>query len=329
LTLKQILTDFGRTAHLVSSSRLYSRAADSATEATREEILLDLDVAFFTALKDEAVLAVARQTVASRKLVLDQVAELATNKLKSELDLDFARVAYEEGLLLLAKAQKDREEAFVMLSTLLADREQRNYQLIEVPQPAITPVDPASLVETALSNRPDLAKLRLESQGAAQYTKAQRALMYPTISAFGSGGVIPIRDTAHFEDRYAAAGVDFSLPLFDGGLDLAKHSEAKLRYQASEEKLRDAENNAIHDVRTAGLNLNYALEQLDLTAKYYENASHALELADARYKLGSSSIVELSQAQLNATQAEIAHTSAKYDCAIQQAILNFQIGAER
>ena len=90
-----------------------------------------------------------------------------------------------------------------------------------------------------------------------------------------------------------------------------------------------AENNAIHDVRTAGLNLNYALEQLDLTAKYYENASHALELVDARYKLGSSSIVELSQAQLNATQADIAHTSAKYDCAIQRAILNFQIGAER
>jgi len=39
-----------------------------------------------------------------------------------------------------------------------------------------------------------------------------------------------------------------------------------------------------------------------------------------------SSIIELSQAQLNETQAEIAEASAKYDYQVQTSVLNFQMG---
>jgi outer membrane protein len=286
-------------------------------------------VAFFTSLKAQSVLAVAQQTVDTRKLLLDQVAELATNKLRSDLDLSFAKVTYEEGNLLVAKAQNDLEEAFAVLSTLLGDREKRTYHLIEESASVMAPVDTTSLVDVALSNRPDLVRLRLEHEGAAQFARAQKGLSYPVISAFGEGGFIPVRDTSHFEDRYAAAGVNLSLPLFDGGLDSAKRSEAELRSQAAAEKLRDAENTAIHDVRVAGLHVNYAWERLDLTRKLFDNASRAYDLAEARYKLGSSSIVELSQAQLSKTEADIAHTSAKYEYDIQHAILEFEIGSTR
>ncbi|MCU1261383.1 MAG: outer rane efflux protein, partial [Bryobacterales bacterium] len=53
------------------------------------------------------------------------------------------------------------------------------------------------------------------------------------------------------------------------------------------------------------------------------------DLAKARYDLGLSSIVELSQAQLNKTSAEIASASAKFDYALQRAVLDFQTGVVR
>ncbi|MGO9610523.1 MAG: TolC family protein [Verrucomicrobiia bacterium] len=322
----QLLTDFGRTAHLLNSSRLSSRAASANTEATRDEIVLQVDVAFFTALKAQSVLDVARQTLETRKVLLDQITALTTNKLRSELDLRFAAVTYEQGQLLVAQAQNDLDQAFNALSTVLGDRNRRVYRLIEESRPAPKTVDPTGLVDTALSQRPDLARLRLERDSASQFARAQKALNYPTIMAFGAGGLIPIRDTAHFEDRYAAAGVNLSLPVFDAGLNAAKASEAELRAQAAAESLRDAENTAIQDVRDAGLNVNYAYERLDLTQKLFENASLAFDLAQARYTMGSSSIVEVSQSQLDMTSAQIANTSAKYDYEIQRAILNFQIG---
>jgi len=329
VTVTQLILDFGRTSNLLRSSKSSSSAGDSNAEATRDRILLQVDVAFFSALKAQSILAVARQTLDTRKVLLEQVDALAHNKLRSDLDLSFATVAYEEAKLLVAKSENDVEAAFTTLSTLLGDREPRAYQLIEEPMPSAESVDPSALIETALSKRPDLAGLRFERDAAMQYAKAQRALNYPVITAFGSGGIIPVRDHDQFESSYAAAGVNLSLPIFDGGLNSAKHSEAELRSRAVEEKLRDAENSVIHDVRTAGLNANYAFERLDLTRKLFDNASHAYELAEMRYRLGSSSIVELSQAQLNKTEADIVHTSAKYEYEIQRAILNYEIGESK
>ena len=58
-----------------------------------------------------------------------------------------------------------------------------------------------------------------------------------------------------------------------------------------------------------------------------DQATQALDLAQSRYDLGLSSIVELSQAQLNKTSAEIASAGAKYDYQFQRAVLDYQIGA--
>jgi outer membrane protein len=58
-------------------------------------------------------------------------------------------------------------------------------------------------------------------------------------------------------------------------------------------------------------------------------AALALNLADGRYKLGLSSIIELTQSQLNLTQAEIENLSAKYDYQSQYAALQYAIGSLR
>ena len=61
-------------------------------------------------------------------------------------------------------------------------------------------------------------------------------------------------------------------------------------------------------------------------AQLVMHADEAFRLEQARYRQGSSSIVELSQAQLNATSAEITLAGARYDALIQRVILDFQIG---
>jgi outer membrane protein len=57
-------------------------------------------------------------------------------------------------------------------------------------------------------------------------------------------------------------------------------------------------------------------------------AREALDLAQERYKLGLSSIVELSQAQLNVTIAEIESANARYEFQLQRAILNYQTASQ-
>ena len=93
-------------------------------------------------------------------------------------------------------------------------------------------------------------------------------------------------------------------------------------------KVKDLENQIARDVRVAYLNAVTARERMDLTSKLLDQARMASELAQSRYELGLGSIVELSQAQLNQTSAEIAGVSARYDYQLQRSILDYQVGSK-
>jgi outer membrane protein len=147
----------------------------------------------------------------------------------------------------------------------------------------------------------------------------------PTISATGEAGLTPAYQVP-LRDRYAAAGINVNIPVFNGFLYSARHQEANLRAQAADQAMRDLADRISRDVRTAWLNAGTAYQRLAVTAQFLKQAALALDLAQGRYKLGLSSIVELSQAQLNLTQAQIADTSAKYDFQIQSAGLAYQVG---
>ena len=329
LMLSQLVTDFGRTSNLTESSRLHARATKENAEAVRDFILVQVNAAYFIALQAQSVVAVAEQTVATRQLIYDQVKVLTENKLKSELDLSFAGVTLEEGKLLLAKARNDLKAASVALSNILGYREQQDFRLVEEPMPGAVPADVSPLVNQAIVTRPELSQLRLERDSAKRFARAERALDYPTIKIGGAAGATPERDNSQLKSQYAAGGLFMSIPLYEGGLYAARQSEAELKARAAEENIRDMEDNIASGVRVAWLNANYASEKVQLTAKLLQHANIAFDLAQARYKVGASSIVELSQAQLNKTSAEIAVAGAKYDYLTQRSFLSYQVGTLR
>ena len=123
LILSQLITDFGRTANLTGSAKLRAQAEANNAQATREQILLAVDGAFYAAQQAQSVTRVAEQTVATRQMFLDQVSALASNKLRSELDVSFAKVNVEDARLLLSKAQNDLQAEFAQLANLMGLRE--------------------------------------------------------------------------------------------------------------------------------------------------------------------------------------------------------------
>jgi len=326
LEVSQLITDFGRTANLAASSKSQAQAESQNANTTREQVLLQVDASYFGALQAQAVLHVAQQTFDTRQLLLDQVTALATNKLRSELDVSFAQVELEQGRLLLQKSQNDAAATMASLSTALGYHEFHQFQLVEPMLPMSSATnDVSGLIQTALVQRPELLSLRDERDAALRYARSQRDARLPTISAIGVAGDSPIHDD-RLPDNYLAGGVQLSLPMFAGGLYTARQHEAELKAQADAELLRTVEDVVIRDVRIAWLNVNNALEQLHTTGQLLQHAAEAYDLADARYQNGISSIVELSQAQLNLTAAQIANTNARYEVLIQQANLDYQTG---
>src|SRR5579862_4770546 len=111
IVLSQLITDSGRTKNLVASSRLQSQASQQTFQATRYDVLLRVNQAYFDALRAQGLVKVAQETVAARQLVVDQVGALAQSKLRSQLDVSFAGVNLSQAKLMLIRAQNDVEQA--------------------------------------------------------------------------------------------------------------------------------------------------------------------------------------------------------------------------
>jgi outer membrane protein TolC len=102
---------------------------------------------------------------------------MATNNLKSGLDVSFSKVSFEESKILLAKANNDLRSALANLSILLGEREERNFRLINEPMVATPVADTALLVEEALRNRPELARLRFETDAADKQGQGRKGVV--------------------------------------------------------------------------------------------------------------------------------------------------------
>ena len=328
LMLSQLLTDFGRTANLTGSARLQAEAAANHAQATREQILLAVDGAFYAALQAQALTRVAVQTVAARQTFLDQVSALASKKLRSDLDVSFARVNVEEARLLLSRASNDLEAAFAQLTTLMGRRDSKRYLLVEEPLPSEVSTNISDFVEQALRTRPDLLALRNQREAAVKFARGEKAMRYPIISAVGSAGVVPVHDP-QLPGNYAAAGVVIPMPLFAGGYYSARQRAAELQAQANEASLRDLENNVIRDVRITWLNAQNAFDRYRITGHLLDNARESYDLAQARYKNQISSIVEFNQAELTLISAQIAYANTQYEYLVQRSALNYQTGSLR
>ena len=332
VTVEQLITDSGRTPNLVASARFQAQAATQNSVATRYTVLLDVNRAYFDVLRAQETVKVARETVSARQTVDTQIGELAKNKLRSDLDVALADVNVSEAKLLLLRAQDSVTGALAELGRSVGSNQPANYQLTGEPLPASPPPTADMLVTQALQNRPELASLRASSAAAYKFYYAERDLKRPTVSALAVAGYTPYIQnptTTPIPPEYEGVGVTASIPIFNGHLFSAREEAAYQHALESDQRLRDEQERISRDVRVAWASANDAYQRIDVTAQFLREATLGLQLAQGRYNLGLSSIVELTQSQLNVTNAEIENLNAKYDYQIQYAALQFTIGLLR
>jgi outer membrane protein len=322
--ISQLITDFGRTTNLVAGARLQATADEQRAQATKQDILLEVSRTFYEALESHAVLRVAEQTVASRQLLSDQVSALTKSKLKSDLDLSFANVNLAQAKLLYLDALNNEKASLASLSAILGYPSLEQFQLVDdTTALKAPPADVDSLVADAFAHRPEILALEFESESAQRVHQANRDQNLPTISAVAAFGDSPVRDD-RVNGPYAAVGVNMQIPIFNGFLFSAKSREADLRAQAVRQRAADLRNNISRDVRTSWLASATAFDRMHVSEQLLAQANQALDLAQTRYKLGLSSIVELSQAQLQQTQAEISNAQAEFDYRLALSVLRYQ-----
>jgi outer membrane protein len=324
--LSQLVTDFGRTSALIGSARATSEAQAAVATLSKAQVRLNVREAFYQVLGAEAVLRAAQAALDNRALISRQLTALAESELRSTLDVNFAKVLESEAELAVVHAESTVAQQRSRLATAMGSQTPVLTPLADVPTTAdALPPSPDSLLAESQTGRADLSAARAQQKAASEFAISEKRLNYPTLNVLATAGQIPYRDhTLH--DDYAAAGFNLNIPVFNGGAYRARQAEAQLEANARSRDVEEVRLEVSEDVRDSWYRADEAYRSLDVTARLVANSKEALRLAQDRYEAGLGSIVELNEAQLNETSAEISAADAKYSYLGRRAELDFAAG---
>ena len=282
-------------AHLEAKRLLLSAVASTyyGVALAREEMhVAEADEAFNERLVTEAK---ARREAGAGSL---------SDALNFEVRMNGARAAriraeqaYAMAMVGLAELLALPESAFPQ-GTELAPLEEETSADLAVP-------DVETLVERALTQRPDL---RLSEHALARndrIARARRGALFPEVSATAAKTAQSVEDSHINEDDFSTVvGLNVSYTLFAGGRNRAQWAEAQAAREEARHNLHQAELTVVADVRGAAERLTSAQKQLVLQRANADLVQRNRDLVEKEYRAGQASLVRLNEAQKDLTTAQ-------------------------
>ncbi|MES1980871.1 MAG: TolC family protein [Pseudomonadota bacterium] len=326
ITVNQMITDFGRTEKRIEAIKANVDAYSALGTDTRQKILFNVTRAYYNTFRAQALEKVADDTLKARSDFLEQVSALRQAGRRSDLDVSIARQDIGNAQLLKLQARNEVDNAAAAFSQALGLKEEQNF-VLSAPE-AIPPPPEAvdKIIARALDLNPLLQSLKARALAARKTADASASAYYPTLSAIGYAGEAPIDPGGLIKPRYAAAGINLSIPIFDGGAIVANSKSTGYLAESAAQDVIDKQNMLSRDIRRAWNNVQVLYSNIDVLKQLLENANNAFELTSTRYELGKSTIVDLARAQLEKTNAEISNTNIVYEYLIQREFLNYAAG---
>lgn len=326
LYLKQTIYDFGRTAGAVAAARGNRTAAAEALAITRQDISFRVRSAYYLLLAAGKQVIAVRETVRLKEEVYRQAQEFFNQGIRPKVDVTRAEANLFAAKTALIRAENNRELARVELANAIGVPSLEERALVE-PSAARTPLPERSLVrEEALAGRAELKRLDALKGGAGATLKTARSGHLPTLSGTASVGYAD-RDFPP-DGNVWAVGLNLTVPLFSGFATVEQEREAVAGLRAVEARQNDQRLQIVRDVESAWLGVKEAVARMASTEKEVAAAGENRALAMGRYQEGVGNIIEVTDAQSLAIDAETAHIQAVYDYHTALARLDRAVGKE-
>ncbi|NML94577.1 TolC family outer membrane protein [Novosphingobium olei] len=274
--------------------------------------------AYMDVIRDQAIVGLNRSNVQVLEVNLK-----ATSDRYEIGDVTRTDVAQSNSRLALARGDLRTAEA-----NLVGSREryvqvvgQAPKDLAPPPPLAGLPDTPEDAVETALANNPDLAAARLDSKAAAYDVKVAGSARLPRISVFTGTSYndylnsVPINDTVpgtvgtHFGS--SQAGVQATIPLFQGGLPAARERQAQASEGATLEREIAIERQVIATVRSAYTSWKASLDIIAMNQTAVDAAALSLEGVRAENTVGNRTILNILDAEQELLRAQVQLVAAR------------------
>jgi len=305
----------GAIRNAVKAAQERVAAGQAELRATESAIFSQVVAAYMDVLRTQALVALSRNQVEFLTVNLQ-----ATSDRFEIGDLTRTDVAQSQSRLALARGDYRNAQA-----NLINARETYIELVGEAPDdlqppPPLPnlPSDVATAVDIALSNNPDLIAAKERADAAGFDSEVAGAGRLPRVSLFAGANYTDYFNTLASgatnvvqEETTANAGVNFSIPIFQGGLPAARQRQAQARETAALEQVIAAERNTIAQVRAAWSSWQASLAVIESSQVAVEAAALSLEGVRAENSIGSRQILDVLNAEQELLSAQAQLVTAR------------------
>jgi outer membrane protein len=316
---RQLVYDFGQTYKRADAADAAEQAQKHSERASLSQIEERVRVSFFEARAANAMLAVARETLASYERHYQRIEAFVQAGTRADIDLAQARTERANARVALINADNAYIAGKARLNNAIGIEGSTDYEVSDESLPPVEGEDGEldGLVRRAMTNRPELAALERMARSQELVRGAERGGHWPSLNVFTEfteAGVQLDDMTWNWN-----AGVSLVWPLFQGGAVSARVDEAGALLVAVRADLEGARQQVRLEVEQARLAVRAAKAVIAAGDEAVASAREQLRLAEGRYQAGVGSGLELSDAQLAVQNASAQRVRAEYNLATARA----------
>lgn len=302
----------GAVRNAIKGAKVRVEAGRANLRGTEATVFANVVAAYMDVIRDSAIVSLNMANVNVLEVNLQ-----ATNDRFEVGDLTRTDLAQSESRLALARSDLQTAQA-----NLITSRENYIALVGEAPDnleppPALPglPATPEDAVRVALADNPDILAAQKTRDAAAYDTKVAKAGVAPRLSGFVQGAYTNFLDTLPNSpeqlNKTAAAGVQVTLPLYQGGRPGAQvRRNQALESQAIEQAI-GTERSVIAQTRAAYASWQASLQTIESSQKAVDAAALSLEGVRAENSVGSRTILDILNAEQESLNARVSLVSAR------------------
>ena len=324
LSVSQFLFDFGRHRGLVSQRRYEAAAAKAQEQMVDLDLIFEVSHSYFDLLAAQQMVRVYEKAVEQRQFHLHEAQVKTKAGLRPELDVFVTQAELERAQLNLVQAQNATADAKAQLDNSMGLSDHApSYRPADVLTFGKVSDDLDALVTQGIRNRPDLLALEDQARAMGAQVTQYRSDYFPQADAVGGYNAM---STGLPAVNNFNVGLVITWPLFNGFLTTHQVEEAHLHEQALEHAIKDLRQRVILQIKTAFLNWQSSVKQIQRAQGALAASEVELALADKRYDAGLTNIVELADSQRNYTFDDADYANALYNYSLTKAAVDYATG---
>jgi outer membrane protein TolC len=328
VTLSYLLFDFGGRSGRVAGAKHQMLAASFSHNAAIQDVVLQIQVAYFQYLANRGLLEAQRTTLAEAETNLTAAEERRRVGLATIADVLQARTAASQARLDLQTIEGNVQTTRGALAQALGLPANLPYDVDS--SAAAAPVAQLAdsvnaVIATALQGRPDLAAVRAEVAAARAGVTEARAALFPSLGFSATAGrtyatTIPDGATSY------SLSLGLTIPIFNGFARQYDLRAAQFEAEAARARAQSLRNDVVFQVFSAYYALQTATRRVATAEDLLASAEQSNQVALGRYKAGVGSVLDLLAAQTALADARAQQVDARLAWSVSLAQLAHDAG---